>query len=145
MFFRRVDFNQIVRLALFVSSVPARHPRGGFTFCCTCNTCMETDNYTKQSSGSVLQSDFGKRESEKGGKMKAEINEMCGAFCMGPRRSSGGRQWKRVIHHLWCAVVNRHEARAGMNTHKVKCAQSSWLGVSTAVYHWQTQYVFYLF
>lgn len=60
---------------LFVTSVPARHPHGGFMFYCTCSTCMEPGDCSEQSSGSMLQ-----RERERGGKMKAEINEVRGIF-----------------------------------------------------------------
>lgn len=51
-------------MQLFVTSVPARHPHGGFMFCCTCSTCMEPDDCSEQSSGSMLERDFGEREVE---------------------------------------------------------------------------------
>lgn len=70
-------------------------------FCCTCNTCMETDNYSEQSSGSMLWSDFGKREGERGGKMKAEINEVSGAFAW----DHGAVQWRQTVEESYSSFV----------------------------------------
>lgn len=57
---------------------------------------------------------FRERERESGGKMKARLMRWGVYFCY-----QGAVQWKTHIHQLWCTVVNRHEACAQLNTHKL--------------------------
>lgn len=59
--------------------------------------------------------------------MKAEINEVTGIFQLPVEADFG----EPHIHHLWCMVVNRHEAGAHLNAHKVKCARSDMSLVNT--------------
>ena len=112
MFFRRVDFNQIVLLGslqLFVKSAPARHPRSmeGFMLRCTCSTCMEPDGRSEQSSGSMLLRKFGGREVER---WKRRLMRCAVNFCY-----QGAVQWRQTVKDAYSSfVVRRCEQTWGL-------------------------------